>query len=334
MKLFSSFILLMVTLKTIVWCSPPSSDHRWHGSKDEYQQHLIDKTQPVRGKRFEVGTIRWQKSATTLERFTGPWTEERFFDFWMLEQPQIERVYLPIQWTGNELIDNLHWREVNDVFISDLLQSLDKTYKYFTVIQIANAFENTISDWTVPADLDLTVYSTGPTVTGSRVVPIPLLKEVLKPQGLAKSMSVTFYGDTGPPVRKALHAMYVDDPLFTFMTHHKDWISGTEQSNFTLAPRGWGHDSFRRWEALQLGTIPVYIHDSPQPWLPYKELIDWDILSVNVHADHIDQIAITIKKLQSSGKVPAMHEAIKKCKRFFTYEFMLSYILQDLKEFH
>ena len=125
------------------------------------------------------------------------------------------------------------------------MAGLDRSYKYFTVIQIANAFRTTIAGWRVPQDLNMTVYATGPAggPAGMRVVPIPLLKEVLQPQGLAKD-SVTFYGDFGISIRKRLHEMYQNNTLFTFATHQKDWVSSMEGSNFTLAPRGWDHDSF------------------------------------------------------------------------------------------
>ncbi len=166
----------------------PRSEEWWR-DKDEYQTLLIDKTNPVREKGFEVGTVRWHKSSTSRLKFTGPWTEERFFDFWMLKKPKIERVYLPIQWSGNEPIGNPQWRELNDMYINELLQSLDRAYTYFTVIQVASAFENTISNWRVPYDLNLTVYSTGPTKTGTRIVPIPLLKEVLEPEMLEQPAS-------------------------------------------------------------------------------------------------------------------------------------------------
>ena len=322
-------VLCVLCLAANAWCSPPSEE--WWLNKEKYQQQLIDKTEVVRGKRFEVGTTRWHQSTTSRPKFTGPWTEERFFDYWLLKTPKTERVYIPIQWTGNELIDHMHWRSLNDMYINDLLQNLDRSYKYFTVIQIANAFESTISDWVVPDDINLTVFSTGPTSVGGRVVPIPLLKEELQPQGLEKTHSITFYGDVAAPARSSLYAMYKGDPSFIFMRHQKDWLQGMEQSNFTLAPRGWGHDSFRRWEALQVGTIPIYVFDSQQPWLPYKEVLDWSMLSVNVHIDQINQIPVIIKELDNSGKTSAMQLAIRKWTGCFTYEYMLKYIVHDLE---
>ena len=45
------------------------------------------------------------------------------------------------------------------------------------------------------------------------------------------------------------------------------------RSVFALCPRGYGRTSYRMYEALQLGCIPVYIHD--EPWLPYADELDW-----------------------------------------------------------
>ena len=304
----------------------------WWKAKDALQAALIKHTASVRGRVFEVGTVKWQHSTSTRPRFTGPWTEERFFNYWVQHNPKMSQVYLPIQWTGNEGIDTIHERRLNDEYINRIMERLDRSYNYFTVIQIANAFQSTIAGWRVPEDLNMTVYATGPAgaPAGMRVVPIPLLKEVLKPRGLDKNLSVTFYGDVRVPVRTMLSEMYQNHSLFQFATHQKDWLSGMERSNFTLAPRGWGHDSFRRWESLQVGTIPIYVYDSPEPWLPYKELLNWDMLSVNVHQDDLGKLAGIVAKLQHSGKAALMQQYIMEHHKYFTYEFMLHYILEDL----
>lgn len=50
-------------------------------------------------------------------------------------------------------------------------------------------------------------------------------------------------------------------------------------ASYSLAPRGTGPTSFRLYEALQMGVVPVYVHDG-QPWLPYLkpgESWTWDV---------------------------------------------------------
>ena len=126
--------------------------------------------------------------------------------------------------------------------------------------------------------------------------------------------------------------MYLNNPSFHFEKTQKDWMIGMEQSNFTLAPSGRGHDSFRRWEAFLLGTIPIYVYTSPEAWLPYREQIDWEMLSVNVHESSLEDIAVAILDLENSWNIPAMQDYIRQCKQYFTYDFMLEYIVQDLMD--
>jgi hypothetical protein len=40
---------------------------------------------------------------------------------------------------------------------------------------------------------------------------------------------------------------------------HEDTFHIIERSNFTLTPRGHGSASWRMYESLQLGSIPIFI---------------------------------------------------------------------------
>jgi len=60
------------------------------------------------------------------------------------------------------------------------------------------------------------------------------------------------------------------------------------RSVFALCPRGYGKTSFRMYEALQLGAIPVYIYD--EPWLPYTDVLDWNEFAVLVPLAEVDRL--------------------------------------------
>jgi hypothetical protein len=49
------------------------------------------------------------------------------------------------------------------------------------------------------------------------------------------------------------------------------WQEGMADSLLQLAPRGINPSSFRLYESLQMGLIPVYIWDGDRPWLPYHD---------------------------------------------------------------
>ena len=57
------------------------------------------------------------------------------------------------------------------------------------------------------------------------------------------------------------------------------------RSKYALAPRGYGKTSFRLYEAMQLGCVPVYIYD--EPWLPYADVLDWNDFCVLCHYDDL-----------------------------------------------
>ena len=54
------------------------------------------------------------------------------------------------------------------------------------------------------------------------------------------------------------------------------------ESYIALCPRGTGGQSFRMYEAMQLGTVPMYISD--MDCRPFKNWIDWDICSFWVNS--------------------------------------------------
>jgi hypothetical protein len=55
--------------------------------------------------------------------------------------------------------------------------------------------------------------------------------------------------------------------------HERLWTGVAGRSMLVLAPRGVNPTSFRLFEALQLGLVPVYLFEDgdEQPWLPYHD---------------------------------------------------------------
>ena len=58
------------------------------------------------------------------------------------------------------------------------------------------------------------------------------------------------------------------------------------RSYIALAPRGQGAQSFRFYEAMQLGTVPLYISD--MDCRPFKQWIDWD--SCSLYQPNVDTL--------------------------------------------
>jgi hypothetical protein len=70
--------------------------------------------------------------------------------------------------------------------------------------------------------------------------------------------------------------------------HAQRFIDSTLSSRFCLAPRGYGRSSFRLYEVMQLGSIPVYIYD--HKWCPFEDEIDWSEFSVLIDVKDIQNI--------------------------------------------
>jgi hypothetical protein len=71
------------------------------------------------------------------------------------------------------------------------------------------------------------------------------------------------------------------------------------ESYFALCPRGVGSTSYRFYEAMQLGVVPVLIAD--EDTRPFRKQIDWETCSV--FCKNINELP---KKLDSFSKVDAI----------------------------
>ena len=66
-------------------------------------------------------------------------------------------------------------------------------------------------------------------------------------------------------------------------------------SKFALCPRGFGPTSYRLYEAIQMGCVPVYIYDEPH--LPFAEELDWSEFCVMVHVDDVGKLPQTLMEI-------------------------------------
>jgi hypothetical protein len=76
-------------------------------------------------------------------------------------------------------------------------------------------------------------------------------------------------GAVRPPLVDAVASSRFKDRFLTFYAPNDTWIGALRSAAFALAPSGTGRTSFRLYEALQLGLVPVYVY-ADVPWLPYR----------------------------------------------------------------
>jgi hypothetical protein len=258
-----------------------------------------------------------------------------FYQEFINENIHTPLTYIPIQWTNyhiqNEFGKNL--KELNN-FIKE---GLSKNKNYFTVVQY---------DGGPQIDLHNTlIFSQGGIFDINKkynnYLPLPLItKKKLKKEGKEKVFLASFSGRHTHGIRKKVEKIlqHNEDIKITNLdsmnseftdeqfNSYKDLIS---ESYFSLCPRGYGPTSFRLYESISLGTVPIYISDDF--FLPFKELIDWENLAVLIKPREIKKIPQIIDKLLSGPDYKSMLDYGKKCEtQFFNFEFMKKYIFEKI----
>ena len=99
--------------------------------------------------------------------------------------------------------------------------------------------------------------------------------------------------DQGHPARFDLH----------------EYFEMLSKSIFSLCPRGVGPTSFRLYESIAMGAIPIYIWRE-EKCLPYKDELDWNEFSIILHDEEIDEIPMILNSI-SDEKIKQMQSRLK-----------------------
>jgi hypothetical protein len=235
--------------------------------------------------------------------YRGPWIEDVFYKHWAMERPKSEVHYLPIFWT-----DFYQWAQTQrysprmfDRINSEIRRILDAIAQsdraYFTLLE----YDHTIWDWHLFPE-NVVVYSAG----GNGDVPIPLLKgSPPYEEPVVRDIEVSFlgrlntegHGGSGT-VRQRMHAAMKDVAYFGLSP---DWRDIMRRSEFSLCPRGLGRTSFRLYEAMSVGSIPIYIWDDVE-WLPWQDELDWSEFAISVPASEVGTLPERIAALSAAER--------------------------------
>lgn len=169
-----------------------------------------------------------------------------------------EFIYVPAFWTHYYIQHNFGRDPMpeHDELMARIIKS-DK--KYFTVVQ----YDDGILKNTPP---NLVVFSAGH--NGHKNIPIPLLADGF-PAGQIREQHqrehlICFAGSMETHhVRKKMADYFRGKPGVVFAENLPvdEYAELMQNSIYTLCPRGYGVTSFRLYEALKCGSIPVYISD-------------------------------------------------------------------------
>lgn len=260
----------------------------------------------------------------------GLYLEEYFYNFYKANKTSFDKTgytLIPIFWT------NIYNTNLNRHLIQPYLDVLPAG-KYFTVSQHDDAVTERLPEGTIS-------FEAGGNKNG---IPIPLIcSQINKSNGpdLYRQILCSFVGSINTnPLRETIYNTFYNDTDFVFST--QQWCSAvsnnrldtfidiTSRSIFSLCPRGYGAQSFRIYEVMQLGAIPVIVYD--KEWFPFSDFIDWNTFAVLIHTSEIKSIK---EKLLSKSKqeVEQMLEVGKHVyNTMFTMEGVSKQILKFLEK--
>ncbi|OII73186.1 uncharacterized protein cubi_02418 [Cryptosporidium ubiquitum] len=297
--------------------------------------------------------------STNYSGYKGPWIEDGVFCNWIEQYSKgeikkcnvsepIPLVYVPIFWTSiqRNKVD-LNVKKGWQIEAQNVLNSLNNETLYFTVLQDAEGFKK--SNLKFKSMSNLIVFNAGGATTGFKQIPIPLIKGELQYEGLDAKKDIWLSSTivkTRFPVRKKLFETFkfynVTDEMLDKMISFETFRNNTNQfihyqgdrfkqviqrSIFHLCPRGFGRTSFRLYEAIQLGTIPIYIWDDVN-WIPYGNLMER--IGVIIHVSQIGDL-FDILNTFSKDELEFKFQQIKKYKHWFTYLGITKYILKVIQ---
>lgn len=240
--------------------------------------------------------------------------EEWFYKNWgLLAYIQQTREYLPVFWTSYYVNHNYGNDKRALADLQNFINSLDKSKKYFTIVQYDDGILNDVSG------LDLKVFGMG----GYHYdYPLPLIGKP-HPYSFTSERDVfcNFMGGLTHQIRKDLLPVAKKAGYLCSTSHLKieDYCLNLSRSVFTLCPRGYGLSSFRLAEAVQFGSIPVYISDKFM--IPYDEPFDYGVLIEPYQIPHIDKI---LRSVDIEEKRAHMN------KELFTYEECKNQVLKHI----
>jgi hypothetical protein len=250
----------------------------------------------------------------------NPMIEHRCFDYFMANMNEIETdyIYLPIQWTAFHLL-NGYGQNVEPLvkYYQGVIEKFPNE-KFFTIVQYDGGTLVALDNCKVFASSG---SFNSPIGKNSFYEPIPLLCDPHSYEPKEdKKYKVVFCGRRTHDLRELMFNKFSDLDGYKMYDNSTMAISGDQveifkdlitDSIFGLCPRGYGPASFRMYETMQMGCIPIYVSD--EFWLPFSDLIDWERAALLITPEKILDIPKLVDELIASGKWVDMLEYGKRC---------------------
>jgi len=266
---------------------------------------------------------------------TGKYLEEYFYSFYLENKSKFDNTgytLIPIFWT------NLYRNQFPNNTIQEYINFLPKA-KYFTVCQFDDGIQERLPENTIN-------FVAGGNKDG---IPIPLICSPIPEKYLEKKNKDIFCSFVGTYLntekyscRLKLYETFNTDKEFYFSTPRpwsnvvqdnffQEFCEITKRSNFTLCPRGYGLQSFRLYEALQLGSIPVFVYN--KSFFPFSEFIKWEDFCILIHENEITDLKNILKNISLDQQQKMVLKGREIYEAYFTMKGMSYHILKTLQNY-
>lgn len=268
---------------------------------------------------------------------TGLHLEEYFVERFLSEKQNTKRKLIPVHWTAvynHRVKEGLGGSTPNGKLrnsLQEYLNSLDPQDEYFIVCTHDDAPSEKLPPNTK-------VFAAGG--NSSKIdVCIPLtcgphqnINDKLK------TVPISFVGSVTHNIRyKLLNEINQKPGVFINAINWSENIAEdkvklfkevTEASIFSLCPRGYGATSYRLYEAMQLGAIPVYVSD--KHLLPWSDEINWQDFCVVVEEKDIPGIREKLLNFSSTNVRKMQTALLTVWKNHFSIESSYKHIVKRI----
>lgn len=266
--------------------------------------------------------------------FPYPEDNDMIFEEWFAkttvpEEGNKGRVFLPVFWTAYYVRHDYGKDQDAINRLQYFLDGLPRHLKYYTIVQYDDGILNDLRH------LDIKVFS----MSGKPMdYPLPLICPLHKYRfgdDDERIYLANFIGRLTHPIRRIMVSSILlkaqngtlEQPFYLSVdpVDMESYCELLSRSTFTLCPRGYGPSSFRILEALQYGSVPVYISDFYV--LPHDLHFDYGVMINETQIAKIDEILCSftgeqIKAMQERGKFML--------ENYFTYDANKTIILQNV----
>jgi hypothetical protein len=273
--------------------------------------------------------LRPQPSYPTYPPYhVGEYLEDYFYKDYIKHSPNLKRDYIAVSWTTL-------YCENKTIELEQFLNSLDGNGSYFTIMQHDEAPKHKLPSDTIC--FSASQARPNPLLTNLIQIPVVCSRFPYKPNN-TKNIFCSFVGSYTNNIRLELQQLYGDKSDYYFSQQMwnpsipKDrldhFIDVASRSKFTLCPRGYGNTSFRMYEVMQLGSIPVYITDY---WnLPWSDELNWQEFCVLVPHNEIHLIDEKLKNISDSQYQSMLERMNEVYESHFTLESLYPNIIKRL----